>query len=83
MINAYLSTSEVEEFYRKVKNSEKGMSAFIKDAKKVSTKMKKGPAVYYLYKNEEALFEVLKKHLPNELKALGIDCFGRLMQYVS
>lgn len=83
MINAYLSTSDVEELYRKIKRSEKGMTSFIRDAKKVGTKMKKGPAVYYLYKNEEALFEVLKKHLPNELKALGIDCFGRLMQYVS
>lgn len=83
MIKGYLSTNEVETIYRRVKNSEKGMTSFIRDAKKVGTKMKKGPAVYYLYKNEEALFEVLKKHLPNELKALGIDCFGRLMQYVS
>ena len=83
MVNAYLSTSDVEELYRKIKHTEKGISSFIRDAKKVGTKIKKGPAGYYLYKNEEALFEVFKKHLPNELKALGIDCFGRLMQYVS
>ena len=56
MINAYLSTSEVEELYRKVKNSEKGMSAFIKDAKKVGIKQNG----YYLYKDEEKLFEVFK-----------------------
>ena len=79
MINAYLSTSEVEELYRKVKNSEKGMSAFIKYAKKVGIKQNG----YYLYKDEEKLFEVFKNHLANELKSLGIDCFGRLMQYVS
>lgn len=83
MIKGYLSTNEVETIYRRVKNSEKGMTAFIKNAKKVGTKIKEGPVVYYLYKEEEALFDVFQKHLPMELKALGIDCFGRLMQYVS
>ena len=38
MINAYLSTSDVEELYRKIKRSEKGMTSFIRDAKKVGTK---------------------------------------------
>ncbi len=83
MIKGYFSTNEVETLYRKVKNSEKGMTAFIKDAKKVGTKIEDGPAAYYIYKDEDALFNVFKKYLPDELNSLGIDCFGRLMQYVS
>lgn len=81
--DTYLSTSNIEEIFRDVKKSEKGMTAFIKDAKGVGTKMKNGTHSFYIYKDEEALFKVFQKHLPNELKALGIDCFGRLMQYVS
>lgn len=81
--DTYLSTSNIEEIFRDVKKSEKGMTAFIKDAKGVGTKMKNGTHSFYIYKDEEALFKVFQKHLPNELKSLGIDCFGRLMQYVS
>ncbi len=81
--DTYLATQNIEEIFRDVKKSEKGMSAFIKDAKRVGTKMKNGSHSFYVYKDEEALFKVFQKHLPDELKSLGIDCFGRLMQYVS
>ncbi len=81
--DAYLLTSDIEEIYRKIKNSEKGMSSFIMNAKRVGTKIKSGPHSYYIYQDEEALFKVFQEHLSSELKALGIDCFGRLMQYVS
>lgn len=47
--DAYLLTSDIEEIYRKIKNSEKGMSSFIMNAKKVGTKIKSGPHSYYIY----------------------------------
>lgn len=77
--SAYLLTSDIQEIYRQIKNSNQGMTAFINDAKKVGTK-ENG---YYLYKDEEALFKVFQKHLSKELTGLGIDKFWRLMQYIS
>ncbi len=83
MIQGYFTTSEIEGIYRKLKRTGKGITAFKKDTRAVASKVSVGPESRIVYKDEEALFEVFKKHLPNELKALGIDCFGRLMQYVS
>ena len=48
----YLLTSDIQEIYRQIKNSNQGMTAFINDAKMVGTK-ENG---YYLYKDEDALF---------------------------
>lgn len=77
---AYLSNSDISEVYEKVKGSDKGINAFIKDAQRVASKSK---ANAYIYKDEMALYYVFEKHLGKELAQIGVDSFGKLMQYIS
>ena len=77
---AYLSTSEIELFYIRIKGSRKGISSFLNDAYKVASRTINNKRIY---KDEHKLYEVFEKHLAKELNARGIDCFGRLMQYVA
>lgn len=79
----YLTNSDIEEIYRKIKASRKGITAFKKDAQAISSKLPEDNGYRIVYKDEEALFKVFQKHLSKELTGLGIDCFGRLMQYIS
>lgn len=76
----YIGTTELEEMYRSVKGSEVGMRQFISAAKETASKTKNGALIY---KDELALYKVFEEHLSLELSSLGIDCFGRLMQYIS
>ena len=77
---AYLSKSDIEEIYVKIKGSRKGITGFLRDSKKIASKTRNGALVY---KDEEALYNVFEKYLENELKAYGINNFGRLMQHIS
>lgn len=77
---AYLNTADIEEIFEKVKGSRKGITPFLRDAKEIASKTRNGK---YVYKDETALFIVLEKHIGKELQQRGIDCFGRLMQYIS
>lgn len=77
---AYLSTSDIEEIYEQVKGSRKGINSFLREARKLGSRTKNGA---FVYKDENALFIVFEKYLKYELEIKGIDCFGRLMQYVS
>lgn len=78
--NPYLSTSEIEDAYEKIKGSRKGITAFLAEVKKIGSRTKNGA---FVYKDEEALYQVFERHLKDELEIKGIDCFGRLMQYIS
>ena len=77
---AYLSTSDIKEIYRMVKGSEEGMASFVKEAKQIGSRTKRNA---YVYKDEERLYDIFEKHIGEELARRGIDCFGRLMQFVS
>lgn len=78
--NAFLSTSEIESAYEKVKGSRKGITSFLTEVRRLGTRTKNGA---FVYKDEEALYQVFERHLKDELEIKGIDCFGRLMQYIS
>ena len=71
----YLSNYDVEEMYIILKGSRKGISSFMKKAKTVATGN--------IYKDEEALFEIFKVELSNEIKARKIQYFGELVQMIS
>lgn len=71
----YLSHFDVEEMYIILKGSRKGISSFMKKAKTVATGN--------IYKDEEALFEIFKVELSNEIKARKIQYFGELVQMIS
>lgn len=77
---AYLNTADIEEIFEKVKGSRKGITPFLRDAKKIGSRTKKGA---FIYKDETALYNVFERYLKDELDIKGIDCFGRLMQYIS
>ena len=76
----YMGTTDLEEAYKRVKGSEEGMRGFIKDSRRVATKTKNGS---FIYMDEVALYTVFESHLRTELNQHGIDCFGRLMQFIS
>ncbi len=79
-LNIYFNLFQVEKIYECLKNERKGITNFLKEAKEYAERNeKKG---YYLFKDEKALWEVIKKHLPAELESKGINTWGELMQYL-
>jgi len=79
MKHVYFNLQDVEEIYEQVNGGRKGVNRFLDEAKTVATWCHG----HYEFRDEEALFEVFERFLPNILEARGIDCFGRLMQYIS
>lgn len=80
-IRTYLGTKDLEEIYEKIKGSQKGMRGFVSKAQqKIGTRTESGA---YIFKDEQALFEIFQQYFAEELRLKGIDCFGRLMQYMS
>ena len=75
----YLSKENVLQIYIRLKGSSKEIKKFEEEAIQVA---KKG-RTYWEFRDEEALFEVFRKHLEKELEVRKIDNFGRLMQYIS
>lgn len=75
----YLSLKDVNYIFQVIKGNDIGVSQFEREAKKIAYFMPEG---YYIFKNEEKLFELYKKHLPKELDNLGIVEFGQIMEFV-
>jgi len=80
MIKTYMVTADITEIYYQIKGSSKGLENFKKDAKNIAKRTRKGA---FVYTDELALYKIFEKHLKPELDSHGIDCFGRLMQYIS
>lgn len=81
----YLTLSDVEKIFFVINDlSDKGLRQFADRARVIATKVPSGKASYrYQFENEVALFELFREVLPLQLKSKGIDCWGRLMQYIS
>ena len=79
-INPYLGTSDVENMYETLKGTRKGITSFIQKAKEIATRSKGGA---YIFKDEEALFELFKAELPEEIKRKRIRYVGELVQMIS
>ena len=74
----YMNLNDAEEAYEKVNGSRKGITAFMTEAKKVATRFGRSRA--YVFKDEEALFEVFKEQLPDRLETLKIKWWGEIIQ---
>lgn len=80
-VRAYLGTKDLREIYEKLKGSRKGMNGFISVAQQtIGVRSTSGA---FIFKDEQALFELFQQYFDEELRLKGIDSFGRLMQYVS
>ena len=79
-IKAYLGTSDVEEMYEGLTGTRKGITPFMRKARNIATFDKRG---YYIYKDEDALFELFKTELPEEIARKRIRYFGELVQMIS
>ena len=80
-IRTYLGTKDLKEIYEKLNGSPKGMNGFVSTAQQtIGSRTESGA---YIFKDEAALFELFQQYFAKELQLKGIDCFGRLMQYMS
>lgn len=82
-IYPYFGNIDVEEMYVALKGSRKGISAFMEKAKCVACRINNSPRSAYVYKDEDALFEVFKSEMPEILEARKISCFGEIIQIIS
>lgn len=82
-IYPYFGNNDVEEMYVALTGSRKGLESFMKKAKHVASRVNKSPRSAYVYKDEEALFEVFKVELAHELNVRKIRYFGELVQMIS
>ncbi len=75
----YLCLTDVENIYVFFNGGErKGITRFLAEAKEIAEK-----GEYYLFKNEERLFELFKKRFGTQLQLLRINSWGELMAYLS
>ena len=81
----YFTMSDVAKIYLALNNkSTDGLKQFAEKAKEIAVKMPSKKTDYvYQFVNESALFELFQQALPNQLRSKGIDCWGRLLQYIS
>lgn len=81
----YLTLSDVEKIYFVINNlSATGFKQFADKARELATKVPSVKTDFrYQFDNEAALFELFLEVLPLQLRSKGIDCWGRLMQYIS
>lgn len=81
----YLTLADVEKIYKVVNNhSTNGLRKFLKRAKEIAVQLPREKGRWlYQFRDEDALFKLFQEALPTELERLGIDCWGRLMQFVS
>lgn len=81
----YFTLSDVEEIYYVLNNrSAKGFKQFAEKAREIAIKLpSKKTDYFYQFMDEAALFELFQETLPTQLQSKGIDCWGRLMQYIS
>lgn len=81
----YFTLSDVEEIYYVLNNqSSKGFEKFATKAREIAIKLpSKKTDYFYQFMNETALFELFQEVLPEQLQSKEIDCWGRLMQYIS
>ena len=80
-VRPYFNIYDVEEMYEVLNGSRKGITAFTKDARKLTSRNKYGRS--FVFKNEEALFELFKERLPEQLARKKITCFGEIVQLIS
>ena len=79
----YLGNNDVEEMYVLLKGSRKGITAFMEKAKSVASRKCNSQRSAFIYKDDEALFNVFKAELPFEIKVRKIRYFGELIQMIS
>lgn len=81
----YLTLSDVEKIYLVINNlSDIGLRQFADKARVIATQVPNRKSGYrYQFKDEVALFELFLEALPLQLESKGIDCWGRLMQYIA
>ena len=77
----YFNISDVETMYFMLKGSRKGITSFITKAKSLASRSPKGGS--YIFKDEEALFELFKSELPFEIESRRFKDFGDLVQMIS
>lgn len=81
MYRAYFNSNDIEKIYVKLNyGSRKGISSFMTKAKELATRAKTGA---YIYMDEQALFELFQKEMPQELENRKIRSWGELMQFIS
>ncbi len=79
----YLGNDDVEEMYVLLTGSRKGIIAFMEKAKCVASRKSDSQRSAFIYKDDEALFNVFKAELPFEIKVRKIRYFGELIQMIS
>ena len=83
-IYPYLNTSDVEKMYEKLNlGSRKGITSFMEKAKMTATRSKANSRGAFIFKDEEALFEVFKSEMPDQIANKKIKYFGELVQMIS
>ncbi len=79
-MDAYLNNSDVEKMYEKVNlGSRKGITRFMKLARNLASK--RGNVVEY--RDEEALFDLFKREMPEQLAKRRITRFYEIVQLIS
>ena len=84
-LNPYLNTSDVEKMYEKLNlGSRKGITSFMEKAKMTATRSNSHSRNgAFIFKDEEALFEVFKSEMPEQIANKKIKYFGELVQMIS
>ena len=84
-IYPYLNTSDVEKMYEKLNlGSRKGITSFMEKAKMTAIRSKANSRNgAFIFKDEEALFEVFKSEMPEQIANKKIKYFGELVQMIS
>ena len=84
-IQPYLNTSDVEKMYEKLNlGSRKGITSFMKKAKMIASRSKSSSRNgAFIFKDEEALFELFKSEMPEQIANKKIKYFGELVQMIS
>ena len=81
----YFTMYDIKKIYKVLNNlSTKGFKDFEVKSREIAVTIPNGKnQFYYQFRNEAALFNFFKEALPIQLEQKGIDCWGRLMQYIS
>lgn len=79
-IQVWLGTNDVEQMYVNLTGSRKGITRFKRIAETLSSRSKGGAIIY---KDEEALFKIFQREMPDILEKKRIKHFYELVQRIS
>ncbi len=80
----YFNLADVQRIYRVLNGNSKGWSEFSKKAKLIATEITSNYSIgKCMFKDENALFELLNEKFSERFRILKITCWNELVQYIS